>query len=396
MAELADIQVVEIDDAKQQILDAWSGMELPTDLAFQNGTLPAMALEAGARLWNKQSQIAVASKGLTLGELATGDALTRWSKSVYNHDRFPAENASWKVRVTCAAGSGPYELTDGAMVATDGTYTFRLVDSSSLGVSFPYTLATGSYVDVVFDAEVAGIDSGLVAVGAINRLVTTYTGVTISNLSLLSAGSDAESDAQLRQRNSTKWATLNSLTMVKDAYIYYARAADSLVRRVILIGGNPRGAFTLDVVIAGDAGVLGSDPVTAVSNALKARLIDFVADRLEVRSAIAAAQTLQGHVYYLSSFSESAVRIAIQVAVNNLAKELPIGGASYVGYGDHRVLRSQWELAITNAVVGDQRCVKLVTLTSPAEAVELDIDEVAAPATLVWGAGNLELHPVPA
>lgn len=401
MGNLSEIVEVTKVEAFQQILDEWAALDLPVDASWEEGSFPAMVAAVGAIIRSAGSREAVALKSCTIGELLEGDALDLWSKSVYGHTRNKAETAVWLVRVSCSSGAGPYSITEGSMVATDGTLTFRVTSNAALfpsvaAYTLPANLPSSGYVDLAFYCETSGTAGGAIIAGAINRLLTTFAGVTVQSVTKLTGGADKETDTELKQRNSTWWATRNKLTLVRDAYIYYARSAHPEVKRVALDATNPRGAFTLDVYLAGDSGPVGSVVTAAVLADLQGRLSPEIAARLEVKDVTTYNLSVTGQIYYYSQFDVSAVQSAIISAVNELVKSLPIQGRPFGGFGPNRVLRSQFEKAIGNATINGEKCIDLVNLTGPAESTALSIGQVATCiiTSLSFSLGSIGLYAV--
>jgi hypothetical protein len=392
MVDYAEIVELSTDEAKQQILDIWAALDITDPLHFGEGSLPGLQLEASAWMANKLSRMAVASKMLTLSEAATGAALTLWSKSVYDHDRYPATAGEYTVLLTCAAGSGPYTLNVGDMVVGSDFATFRLTAPIS-PATFPLTLAAGAPISAKFSCEEPGL-VGAVAPSAINRLVTTYVGVTVLGTSVVVNPRNEESDAALRTRNRTKWATLNPLSPCKDAIVYYAMNTPNVanVARVGVIDTNPRGQYTFDVVLGGQAGPSGSGDVDLVRAYLTTKFLAPFATAMEVYPSDSYYVTPRGTIYYYSGFSEDAVKDAIQVALTNLSTTISIGGDTWAGV-NNQLLRAQFEKAIEAATVGEQPCVKLCPLTDPPVATTLGSTYQVVVST-VFGAGYLELVPV--
>lgn len=398
MANYSDIQEITVDEAKSMILGLWSTLDLPNDIDWSEGSIPSMVLESAARIWNHGSLSAVAMKGLTVGENATGDMLTLWSWSMYRHERYGKSAAIWKVRLSCPVGVGPYTFEAGKAVVGagigSGSKTFRLISSTLVTAALPYTLTEGNYVDLAFEAEEPGADAGTISPATINRLVTTYAGVVVTGISTLASGADIETDAALKQRNSTWWATRNALTMTRDAYIYYARTAHPNVRRVELDATNPRGQFTLDVIIAGDSGSVGPAEEEAVATALRARMLKPIGDLLVVRSAPVALLQLIGSVYFYSGFSYLDVRNAINSALVEFTKSTSIGGDSYPEHGEHRIAKSLIEKALNGASVAGKPCVKMAVITSLVEYIEIPFDNIIGFDEIVWGYGGIMLYEV--
>jgi hypothetical protein len=392
MVDYAEIVELSTDEAKQQILDIWAALSITDPLHFGEGSLPGLQLEASAWMANKLSRMAVASKVLTLGEVATGAALTLWSKSVYDHDRYPATVGEYTVLLTCAAGSGPYTLNAGDMVVASDFTTFRLTAPVS-PATFPLTLATGTPISATFSCEVPGL-VGAVAPADIDRLVTTYVGVTVLGTAVVTSPRDEESDPEIRTRNRTKWATLNPMSLCKDSIIYYAMNTPNVenVARVGVIDTNPRGQYTFDVVLGGQAGPSGSGDVALVKAHLTTKFLAPFAARMEVYPSDSYYVTPAGTVYYYSGFSEDDVKDAIRVALTNLSTTISIGGDTWAGV-NNQLLRAQFEKAIEAATVGEQPCVKLCPLTDPPVATTLGSTDQVVVST-VFGPGYLELVPV--
>lgn len=390
----ADIKEISIALAKRQILGWLATLNLPTTF-WGEGSFPMMVVEVGARIWNKSSIVAAQLKTLTVGEDAKGDILDVWSQSVYGHTRNPSQAAIHIVTLTCAAGAGPYTITNGQLIATDGTYQFTNLTCTELPISYPVTLAAGSSVTLPFQADKPGSASSSIELGAINRLITTLAGVTVTNAetsigagsSLLRAGAAKESDYQLRERNRTIWATRNIMALPIDGYIYWARTVNG-VRRVGVIANNPRGEYTVDVVLAGDTGAVGTEEETAVSGVLEAKLLPNFFTGVSVYSATPVAFTPAGKIGLKPGTDPAQAQVAILHAlkgntddaddpVNDVALEriLPVGGETFDGTA-HQVLRARFENAIKGALIGDQLCVDTVELTSPESYTTISADEV--------------------
>lgn len=389
----ADIKEISIADAKRQILGWCEELKLPVAF-WGEGSLPMMVVEVGARIWNRSSITASALKTLFVGQDASNDILDVWSRSVYNHNRYPSSPAVHQCTLTCAAGSGPYTITEGSVVATDGSYQLSNT-TGHLDVEYPVTLPAGGTLALPFVVDKPGSAGSNITPGTINRLVTTMAGVTISNpeltgspgSSLLVAGADKESDAQLKERNATIWATRNILALPRDGYIYWARTVPE-VRRVGVIDNNPRGEFTVDVVLAGDTSGVGLDAVVDVEAVLRTKVLSSFFGGVSVYSATERAFTPVGKVFLRPGTDPVQAEVAIRKALvgnpddaadpvndTNLSRNLPVGGQTFDGT-NHQVLRAAFENAIRSATIGDQECVQYVALTSPAEYTTIEAWEV--------------------
>jgi len=224
-------------------------------------------------------------------------------------------------------------------------------------------------------------------------MVTTYLGVTSSNTSLITPGEPRETDDELKLRNRTIWATRNPFALTADAYVYYALNAHSSVRRVCIVDDNPRGMYTVDVLVAGSTGAIAADEtevIPAVQAAIFPKILKPFRERLLIAKATDLAIPLVGPVYYYSGFELTDVQRAITTAISNLAASIPIGGEYFEGYGNNRVLRAQIEKAIESANIGGQPCVKLAPLPLVPLSTTLERTQVAT-LTPSFGTSGLEL-----
>src|SRR5205814_9712012 len=127
------------DEANQSLLSMLDGVGFPAT-SFQEGSIPLGLVELGAEIWSKLSAAAVFLKELGLNQTASGDGLTRFSKSHYANERVGAVAAQRVVTLFCAAGEGPHTIDLSKVVIADPTgRTFRNVEG--FGAVYPATLA---------------------------------------------------------------------------------------------------------------------------------------------------------------------------------------------------------------------------------------------------------------
>ena len=101
--------------------------------------------------------------------------------------------------------------------------------------------------------------------GMITEIVTPVSGIdAVENRSdwLTREGSDAETDASLRERYALKWKDVNGTT--KSAYESWARSVSGVVA-VTVLDHHPRGQGTVDVVLKGSAGIPTEALIAAVA-----------------------------------------------------------------------------------------------------------------------------------
>lgn len=357
----AQITEVTRDKAKQDLLDLLNAIGFSAT-SWQEGSVPLALVELGAEIWSKLTQSAVFLKEYGLNDTSTGEGLTRFSRSHYANERTLAIAAQRNITLACSATEGPHSIALGGVVVQDPTgKTFRNIDG--LSIVYPFTLASGSSRTFLFEAEVAGAASN-VGSGTVTKLVTTFAGVTITSDVATKTGADEESDARLRLRNSTKWSTLASVQMIKDAVINVALNASPAVIQVAVDDQNPRGAGTVDVYIAGQTSTLGSTDVDAVQAALAKRF--FGAATVQTSAALGLGLSLTGTIYYDSKYTEAAVKSAVEDATGSIYTfigTIPIGGFSYPSA--HTVPKNDIENAIKDTKIASVSVVKTVVLTVP-------------------------------
>lgn len=306
------------DEIKQLLLDLLEGKDFPID-DWNDGGVERTLIEAEAWTIEDLYKLVplICGAGFLEEEACAGPWLTIHAKSQYGTDRTLSVFAVDTCRLTCAAGSGPVNITAGQLWATDATGL--LFNNTEAGV-----LADGGTLDLKFKAESPGSTYNLTR-GAINKLVTPLPGVTITNIEggLVTTGADEESDAKLKQRCRTRWATLGGATAA--TYENWALTANEAVTRVRVKDNHPRGQGTVDVVIAGDA-VLGGDVVTAVT--------DYIAERKPITDDVAIVAAAEKNVAPTGTGKVKAgfkaqAELEIAQALAGLAKGHSLGGTLY-------------------------------------------------------------------
>lgn len=293
-------------------------------------------------------------------ETAQGPWLDLVASSQYGLVRAPAVAARGVVRLTAAAGFGPYTVEPGRLwFATPSGLRY-------LGVTGG-TLPQGGTLDVTVEAEAAGADYN-VAPGSITVMITPLPGVSCTNLPgwLLRAGVDGESDERLRTRCRARWAELG-YGATRAAYEFWALQAHPSVTRVRVLDQHPRGQGTVDVVIYGEGG-LGSDVVSEVDAFVQQRR-PVTAD-VSVYEANPRSVEVQATVYVMASHRAEAERRAV-ANLQRFHREHPIGEPVY-------------RAALIELLMEPPGVVN-VDLVSPASDITLAATEVASIThTLTW------------
>lgn len=383
MLDWEDFRVITHEEARAELLETLEGAGFQ-GTSWQEGDPALFGVELGAALMARLSAYAVFLRDNALNDTAKREGLTRLSRSRFGNERNPALATQRKLTLTCAAGEGPHTIGLGDLVATDADgHTFRNIEG--LDIVYPITLASGGTVTLLFEAEIAGAAHN-VANGNVNALVTTLAGVTISADVLYRAGQDEESDERLRARNASKVAT-RALEPIRDTIENLALEAAPAVTAVGIDDGNPRGAGTFDVYLAGDLATATQEDVDAVQAALDARVFGDTSGDPNTRPGYAVAATplaldITATVYYSPAFEAAAVQAGVEAALLAFVRSIPLGGFDYSSALEDVVPVTEIAAAIKNATVnGQQGAVRAVVIATPSADVEPDPFEKVIPGT---------------
>lgn len=341
--------------------------------SWQSGGIRRTMLEAFA---TGGADLTIAVRIMTeagFNALATGALLTAHAKSWYDNDKIAAVRTRGPLRLTTAAGSGPYTITVGQLVVKDATngYTYRNVTSG--------TLTGGSVNDtIIFEAEVAG-SSRNVGTNTITVLATPLAGVTVTNPVITgstwytTAGADEESDVALRLRNVTKWA-LFALGRPADAYKNMALSVAG-VTRVTVDQTNSTGVGFTDCYLAGPTATASAQNVIDV----QALYTAYEAASATTTAYAATAKTVNvvGQVYIDAAKNTTAGREAVRQAIRDYINGLDIGGVILPPATTGVVPKSELIGAATSAPG-----VRSFPMTSPNSDTALLVNEVAVVGTL--------------
>ncbi len=313
-----------LDDWKRSIVNVATLVGLKTENWAEGGyTRTLVALFA--QLYKTAGDVIrlIAASGFL--DTADGDWLTLLAKSVFNVERIEATFAKAPLALTLTNGGGglfTFEERDIVVAHSSSGKTYRNTTGGALSPGIGQTLTLD------LEAEEAGTDSNA-AIGSITILITTFLGVTCSNVVAL-AGLDEESDPDLRQRCRDSLAIL-SLGGIKAAYAYFARSAvrpDGSaigVTRVKVI--PPPGDGTLDVYIATASGEVAMDDVAIVQDVFDESVTPYGFDATAI-SATNKSITAPCEIWIPSSLglTEAAARAVVLAALESYVETLPIGG----------------------------------------------------------------------
>jgi hypothetical protein len=358
----ADVVVVTADQVKQSILlDLEDVGYMAT--SWQPFSEQLLAVEIGAQFGADASATAVFLKTAFLSEAAQAEALTRLARSQYLNERVPSAPSTRMVTLTCVATEGPHsiDLNDIIIQHADG-HTFR--NEETEGVTYPATLSSGGSLTLLFQCDTPGAQSN-VADQTVTTMLTTLAGVTITNDEIEEEGVDEESDDRLRARNSSKWSLLTRFETTDDAIEALGLLASPNITTVGTDNLNPRGVGTFDVYIAGSLTTASSADV----NDMQAYLNRFVmhgSSRARAYAAPPSALDLVGTIYYSSGASAALVQAAVEDALEEFIKTIPLGGFDFSPGPNHIVAKNDIEAVIRGALVSDVAYVRTVVLTTPA------------------------------
>lgn len=360
-------------------------VELLTSLGFettawQEGSIQRTTITLLAIMYSDLSEVVKAIAEFGFNSYASGDSLREFSRSRYQQDKQPAVKTRGTIRLTSTA-SIPYTIQPGQLIVANslGTQQYRNVTGGVLAAG---SVAVPTTLDLTFDAVLAG-SNGNASNGTITRMITPLAGVTCNNnvgspwYSV--TGADEESDASMRLRNSTKWATL-TVELVRDSYENIARTAGA--RKVAIDDSNPRGPGTIDIYPAADNAQLGTSTMAAIQAAFAARAFQTdttgsnpwgsATSRVRTIHPPLSPLAITATLYHDPGTSGAVVAAAATQALQDFLILTPVGGWDY-SPGPTNVVKREDLIEVLQAVDG----MRSVTLTTPAA------DVTVAPTALV-------------
>jgi uncharacterized phage protein gp47/JayE len=345
----------------------------------------SMAGDSGASVASVAGQIAEGSFSST----ATGAMLTLVSASHFDNVRVAAVKTAGPFTFTSAA-TGPYVVQVGQLIISD-----------SQGVKFTNTtggtIPAGSSLVMQVEAILGG-SSGNIGNLSTLTLLTPLAGVTVTNPAssglpwYTTTGADEESNAELRQRNSTKWGLL-AVEKTKTALENLA-IKQTGVAKVRVVDTNPRGPNTTDIYVSA-ASALVSGPEIAAAQAAFATYTSgtesvWPPTHSPYQSVITLYHpstltlTLQGTVYYDPRYTQAEVEAELTARLDAFVELLPIGGKTYASGAANLVTVGDL-LEVIEGTAGVLSC----TLTTPAGNVLVSPSALVVPPASWTGAGAL-------
>lgn len=303
-------------------------------------------------------------------DFAEEDWLTFVAQYVFGVTRSTGTFAAGEVTLTNASGTPYSGGADDLIVAnstTDKNYR-------STGA---WSVAAYSTADVAIQAVEVGADSTS-PIGDIDTLVTTLSGVTVSNAAAV-VGTDEEEDEALRTRCLERTGPL-SPNGPKDAYGYVSRnATDSNgdAIGVTRVATQAVGDGSVNVWVASATGVIsGAAANPATDLGAIAEDIYEQAEPLGIEAIVASASvvnfnvTCEVWIYTSVGLTASEIEDLIEDAIINLCSNTPIGG-HLVG-----ATRYLYRDDIISTIDGVKDEIFHVALALPTTDIALAVDEI--------------------
>jgi len=302
-----------------QILATLAAQGFPVT-AWQAGNAGrTLAVADAAALADLRAVIADVARGGYL-DTATGDWLTLLAAGLFDLTRTPATYAVGSVTLSCVPTAGPYNLTAGALVVSDGTRRWRSTNTASL------TLPSSGSLPVEVRAESPGaaynVSGSTLSTTPVSPSLAGVT-VTAATSWITTAGAVEESDASLRARCRLRWSTLGRGATL-EAYEYNALAAGvAAITRAQAIAGVGDGTVT--VYIAQASGAATSPQVATVQTYISG--VCPATDAPTVIAATAVPIDVTATVYVAAASNSAANRTLATDAITAYIDALAMGNA---------------------------------------------------------------------
>ena len=351
--------------------------------SWETGSVPSGLVEIQASALTDfqyaQSYIANGS----LNDPATDEALTQLSDQVYDNQRGPGLYTIGFVRLTDVANAGPYTFSATSVsfsVGPGGLLYNGLYAAATGGTSV--TLPKGGAVDVVVQSVAVGVEYAQIGIGALTFFTRgVIPGVSVTNPSNwltgyagLQQGTSIETDAQLQDRNRSKWGSLGTGSPEK-AYRYWAETADQQVKKCVVYSNfDIFDPGRVDVIIAGSSGPVGPSVVAAVQNYIAPAQIggERIPEtaRAVVSSALGHVVTIAATLYVQATYNTAAFQATVLANVAAFFADLAIGAL----VSQERIVEVLlYPAGLSAGVITD------AAITSPLADIQLAYNEVGVP-----------------
>lgn len=259
------------DDAATALFTELFALGFPTT-NWADDSVPVALVKTVAKTLSEQAGLSrdLAAGGLLA--LSVDEWLDLLAPSAYGCTRNPSTFAIVRARLSCTLGLGPVNVAAYAYTMRRSTDGLRWTSQNAGVVVIP----NGGSVVVDFKAESPGAAYGAL-LGQTIALITPVPGVTVAfedagaGSPIVTAGADAEKNANLQARCAAKWDTIG-VQKTSVAYESLCQSAGvTSVTRLYVDDVNPRGPGTVDVWLAGATGPLGAGDLSTINTYLQAR-----------------------------------------------------------------------------------------------------------------------------
>lgn len=342
--------------------------------SWETGSVPSglVEIQASALTDFQVGEQIVAESGLN--DFATGDALTQLADQLYNNQRFTGLYTLGQVTLTDVANAGPYTFS-----AESTSYSVGPNGLRYNGFGGSKTLPKGGTVLVDVKSEDIGAAYSQIGIGTLTFFARgIIPGVSVTNTTTwlqgvgAQQGTDAETDAQLRDRNRSKWASPGHGSPEK-AYRYWAETADQQVKKVVVYSNfDIFDPGRVDVIVAGTGGPVGAGVVATVQSYIAASQIggDLIPEtaRAVVSSALARNIVVVATLFVQAAFNTAAFQAQILSNLGAYFADLAIGGL----VSKERIIEVLlYPAGLSAGIITD------ATISSPVTDVQLAYNEVA-------------------
>ena len=315
------------------------------DLLVLEGDVSEMLLKAAAAMADKCVEDSARRFRATYVDGATGDELTQLASDHWGLNRFTAVKATGTVeflRPTNAAGAGT--IPAGTVVATQADVnglSFRFITDSPVN----FAAADTGPITVTVTAEVEGPDSNVLD-GTVDRIVDNLFDGTliVTNPTPMVGGSNAETDAELRERLREYPSTLRRGTL--QALEFGAKQVPAVKNATATEG--PTGIVTVyiaDVSGNASAGMI-ADVVAELENWRCAGTIVNVTGGIPLLVDVDYTLTVRTGTNVL------ALEPIIDAAITAMLETLKIGETLYISML-HQAIRNVDPVNIVEVVIND-------------------------------------------
>lgn len=356
MIALSDlVQPLTADQIQATFISAMVSLGITSAPNWKKGGVASSVLRVFALLGASFSTILSFLASSAFRDLAKGDWLTLWARSVYNVERPQATFAAGTLTLVNSAG-GVFSYNPGEVTALNSSSGKTYVNTASISLG---SMAT---INVAFQAVEAGSASSS-ATGAIDTLQTTLLGVACTNAQPF-VGTDDLDDVSLGNLCLAKLGSW-SPNGPTDAYRYISLADPTTIPVLVKFGLTTQtsvpvtrvnavadGSGGVNVYLATAGGVPSGGDVSIVNARIQA-----VATPLGIRATVAAASPVTvpvGYEAWLKNSSQTTASAQTAFANQLVAyfSGLPIGGVVIPPAGSGVVATNALELQLGQAVTG--------------------------------------------